>query len=193
MSDTKIVVGPVRFSFPKVFKPEAMEEGQDPKYSICLLIPKSDTALVAKIKAAIDSCIEENKKMFDGVPKGKLKNPLRDADDETNESKVNDPNYEKVWKGHYFMNVSTKNKPGVLNAKREPIIEPNDFYAGCYGYATINPFAFDQKGNKGIAFGLNNLLKSKDGERIAGFTSAEEDFADLEIPTDDESSDESFL
>lgn len=168
---TKVITGKVRFSYAKVFVPEAMEGSEVKKYSVCLLIPKSDTKTVAKIEEAVKEAIAagmdkvgKNGKVAPGI-----KLPLRDGDTEKDDD---------VFAGHWFINASSLNKPQIVDADLNPIMDKDEFYSGCYGRASINLYAFNVNGNKGIAAGLNNLQKLDDGERLAGGSTAEEDFAD---------------
>ena len=169
---TKVITGLVRFSFCQVFTPKAMNEGEEPKYSVSILIPKTDTTTIDKINKAIEAAkvagmakIGKNGK----IPAG-IKLPLRDGDTEREDN----PEYA----GHYFLNASSLRQPGIIGKDRQAILDSDEFYSGCYGRASINFYAFNVNGNKGIAVGLNNLQKLKDGERLAGGASAEEDFAD---------------
>lgn len=167
---TKVVTGKVRFSYVTVFEPRAMAEGDTPKYSVCILIPKSDTKTVEKIKAAIEAAKEAGKaKLADknGKIPSTIKNPLRDGDDERSD----DPSFE----GMYFINANTTRKPTIVDKNLETIMSKDDFYSGCYGRASLNFYAFNVQ-SKGIAAGLNNLQKLEDGERLAGGSSADEDF-----------------
>jgi hypothetical protein len=86
--------------------------------------------------------------------------------------------YGDECKGHYVLNASSKNKPGVVDAALQPIIEPTEFYSGCYGRASLNFFAYNQAGNRGIGCGLNNLQKLADGEPLGGKSRPEDDFSD---------------
>lgn len=170
MSQTKVITGKVRFSYAHVFEPHAMEEGQKKKYSVCLLIPKTSTKMVAKIKAAIKAAYEDGKTKFGGKLPSNWKNPLRDGDTEREDL----PEYE----GMYFINATGNRRPGIVDEDREAITDEEDFYSGCYGRASINFYAFNVSGNKGVAAGLNNLQKLEDGERFSGGASAEDDFDD---------------
>lgn len=169
MSSTKVITGKVRFSYAHVFEPSAIEEGQEKKYSVSLIIPKDDKKTLSKIEAAIQAALEEGKAKFGGkVPKA-YKNPLRDGDEE----RPDDENYE----GCMFVNANSSRKPGLVDENLDPILDKDDFYSGCYGRASINFYAFNVSGNKGIAAGLNNLQKLEDGIRLSGGgASAEEDF-----------------
>lgn len=169
MSTTKVITSKVRFSYAHVFEPSAIEEGQQKKYSVSLIIPKDDKKTLAKIEAAIAAALEEGKAKFGGKAPKAYKNPLRDGDEE----RPDDENYE----GCMFVNANSSRKPGLVDENLDPILDKDDFYSGCYGRASINFYAFNVSGNKGIACGLNNLQKLEDGIRLSGGgASAEEDF-----------------
>ena len=137
----KVITGPeTRWSYANVWEPKSINGGT-PKYSVSLIIPKSDTRTVAKIKAAIEAAYKEGEAKLKGNGKtvpalSILKTPLRDGDLE----------------------------------------RPDDVYSGVYGRASITFYAFNSSGNKGIACGLNNLQKIRDGEPLGGKASAESDF-----------------
>ena len=164
----KVVTGKVRFSYAHVFTPQASQEGGTPKYSVSIIIPKSDTETINKINKAIEQAKEENKAVWGGtVPKG-LKGGLRDGDAEKD-----DPAYANS----FFVNANSANKPGVVDANMNPIIDPSEFYSGCYGRASVTLYPYNASGTKGIAVGLNNVQKLEDGEKLGGGTSAAVDFA----------------
>ena len=164
----KIVTNKVRFSYAHVFQPQAAIEGGTPKYSVSLIIPKSDTETVAKFQKAFEDAANKNAAFFGGaVPKG-LKGGLRDGDAEKD-----DPAYANS----FFVNANSANKPGVVDANMNPIIDPSEFYSGCYGRASVTLYPYNASGTKGIAVGLNNVQKLEDGEKLGGGTSAAVDFA----------------
>jgi hypothetical protein len=167
---TKVVTGKVRFSYLHVWEPAAVEEGSQKKYSVSLIIPKSDTDTVARIKNAIQAALESGKAKFGGKIPASLKLPLRDGDIE----RADDDAYLKSW----FLNANSSKQPGIVDQNVQPILRQDEFYSGCYGRASINFFAFNTNGNKGIACGLNNIQKLSDGELLGGRTTAEFDFAD---------------
>lgn len=178
---TKVVTRLVRLSYAHLFKPTSIDEGGDKKYSVSILIPKKDTETLAKIEAAVEAAKELGKAKWGGKTPTKLKLPLRDGD----EDRADDPAYA----GHYFINASSKNRPGVVDINADPILDESEVYSGCYGRVSINFYAFDVSGSKGIAAGLNNVQKIKDGEPLAGASSAEEDFAEAFELDDDDISD----
>ena len=167
---TKVVTGiNTRFSYFNGWEPVSIN-GSKPKYSISVLIPKTDTATINKINEAIDIAIEEGIARFGGKKPNKatLKLPLRDGDLERD----ND-----AYKGHYFINANSINAPQIVDANLDPILDRNEVYSGCYGRVSLNFYAFNSNGNKGIACGLGNVQKLRDGEPLGGRSSAKDDFA----------------
>lgn len=172
----KVITGLVRFSYANVFAPVSIN-GSDAKYSVALLIPKSDTATVKKIHAAVEAAKLEGKKKWDGKIPKELKLPLRDGDGKDNDEG-------DVYKGHWYINANAKTKPNVVDANLTPIIDQDEFYSGCYGRASITFYGFNTNGNKGIAAGLNHVQKLKDGDHLGGRASVESDFdEELKIDT----------
>ena len=172
---TKVITGPgTRWSYANVWQAKSINGGA-PKFSVSLIIPKSDTATVNKIKAAIQAAYEEGQSKLKGsstpVPAlSILKTPLRDGDLERPD--------DEAYANAYFVNANSSTAPGIVDANRQPIIDTSEVYSGVYGRASINFYAFNSNGNKGIACGLNNLQKIRDGEPLGGKTRAEDDFAD---------------
>lgn len=170
MNSTKVVTGKVRFCYANVFEPTAMNEGETPKYNICVLIPKSDTATLDKIKNAIEAAKELGKaKLADksGRIPSTIKMPLRDGDEERSD----DPAFANC----YFINANSRRQPSIVDRALNPIMSRDEFYSGCYGRVSLTFYAFNVT-SKGIAAGLNNIQKLEDGEMLAGGTTAVEDF-----------------
>lgn len=179
-TDTKVITGKVRFSYVHVFQPHAVDEGQEPKYSVCLIIPKNDKKTLKAIKNAVEAAKEAGKSKWGGKIPPNLKTPLRDGDEER-------PDQEE-FAGAYFLNANSKTKPGVVDANVQPIMDSTEVYSGCYGRASINFYAYNTAGNKGIACGLNNLQKLEDGDYLGGRSRPEDDFEPVE--TDDDEDDD---
>lgn len=170
---TKVVV-PCRFSYAHVFQPQAINDGDEKKYSVNVIIPKADKKTAGAVKKAIDAAYAAGVSgKFGGKKPAKWKNPLRDGDEDRPD--------DEVYAGAYFINASCKTRPGVVNVRREPIMDENEFYSGCYGYASITFYAFNTSGNIGVAAGLNNVMKTRDGEHLGGRVSAEVDFAEVVV------------
>ena len=163
----KFVTNEVRFSFANVFEPAETLSGKM-KYSVMILIPKSDKETVTRFQKAFEECKQANAAYFGGSVPKVLKGGLRDGDVERD-----DPSFS----GYYFINALSNEKPGVVDADMQPIIDKNEFYSGCYGRASITLYPYEVTGAKGITAGLNHVMKSRDGERFGGATSAAVDFA----------------
>ena len=174
MNPMKVITGPeTRWSYANVWEAKSINGGA-PKFSVSLIIPKSDTKTVAKIKAAIEAAYHEGEAKLKGngrsVPAlSVIKTPLRDGDTE----RPDDPAYANS----YFVNANSATAPGIVDADRQVILDRSEVYSGVYGRASINFYAFNSNGNRGIACGLNNLQKIKDGEPLGGKSRAEDDFA----------------
>ena len=172
---TKVITGvKTRWSYANVWEPKSINGGA-PKYSVSLIIPKSDTKTVTAVKNAIQAAYDEGQSKLKGNSKSvpalsAIKNPLRDGDAERPD--------DETYKDSYFINANSATAPGIVDAARQPILERSEVYSGVYGRASINFYAFNSNGNKGIACGLNNLQKISDGEPLGGKTRAEDDFAD---------------
>lgn len=171
-NSTKVTTGKVRFCYANVFEPTAMNEGDIPKYNICILIPKDDEKTVNAIRKAIEAAKQAGKAKLANkngqIPAdAALKLPLRDGDAE----RPDDPAFENM----YFINANSNRRPGIVDKNLAPIMEREEFYSGCYGRASINFYAFNVS-SKGIAAGLNNLQKLSDGEMLAGGSTPDEDF-----------------
>ena len=170
----KVITGPdTRWSYANVWEAKSINGGT-PKFSVSLIIPKSDTRTVAKAKAAIAAAYHEGEAKLKGSgktvpPLSTIKTPMRDGDAE----RPDDPAYANA----YFINANSPNAPGIVDADRQPVLDRSEVYSGVYGRASINFYAFNSNGNRGIACGLNNLQKIRDGEPLGGKSRAEDDFA----------------
>lgn len=173
INPTKVITGiNTRWSYVNAWEPKSINGGA-PKYSVSLIIPKSDTKTIEKIQAAIQAAYDEGQGKLKGNGKSVpalsvLKTPLRDGDAERPD--------DEAYADSYFINANSGTAPGIVDADRQPILERSEVYSGVYGRASINFYAFNSNGNKGIACGLNNLQKIKDGEPLGGKSRAEDDF-----------------
>lgn len=173
INPTKVITGVnTRWSYVNAWEPKSINGGA-PKYSVSLIIPKSDTKTIDKIQAAIQAAYDEGQGKLKGNGKSVpalsvLKTPLRDGDAERPD--------DEAYADSYFINANSGTAPGIVDADRQPILDRSEVYSGVYGRASINFYAFNSNGNKGIACGLNNLQKIKDGEPLGGKSRAEDDF-----------------
>lgn len=186
VNGTKVITNKVRLSFVHVLEPHAFE-GQEPKYSTMLLISKDDKETLDCMKKAIKTAYDAAKdNKLKGVKFERLKTSLRDGDEEMDTEER--PEFENMM----FMNVSSTNKPQVV--KREDGIlvktdDPDDVYSGVYAIASINFYAYNTAGNKGVTAGLNNILTTGKGDYLGGRASADSDFGDLDWDEEEDDDD----
>lgn len=171
---SKVVTGTVRLSYANVWTPRAANEGSEPKYSASIIIPKSDTATVDAIKKAIEVAIQEGVGKFGGKipPRATLKLPLRDGDAERPD--------DEAYKNAYFLNATSKLAPGIVDKHVQPILDHSEVYSGVYARVSLNFYAFNTSGNRGVACGLGNIQKIRDGEPLGGKTAPSADFGSIE-------------
>ena len=177
----KVIIGtkenPVRFSYANVFEPKSIN-GSEPKYSVSVIISKSNKQAIKGIEKAIDEAKKDGIAKFGSkFTSGNFKTPLRDGD-------IDRPD-DEAYENSYFINSNAKIKPGLVNRKLQPIQDQTEFYSGCYGRVSINIFPYLAAGNKGLAAGLNNIQKTEDGESLGGKSRAEDDFEALDSDEDD--------
>ena len=169
VNPTKVVTGVVRLSYANVWEPKSINGGAE-KYSVSLIIPKADTKTLGVIQKAIDAAIDEGRGKFGGkVPsKATLKLPLRDGD-------VDRPD-DEAYTNCYFVNANSSSAPEIVDKSLNPVLNRSEVYSGVYARVSINFYAFNSNGNRGIACGLGNIQKVRDGELLGGKTSAADDF-----------------
>lgn len=170
-SATKVVV-PCRISFANIWQPKSINGGEE-KYSVSCLIPKSDKATLLKIHKAVEAAKADGKsRKWNGKIPPNLKLPLRDGDID----RPDDENYA----GHMFLNATSKDAPQIVDRKVQPILDAMECGSGDYCNVSVNFYAFNANGNRGVAAGLGNIQKVKDGERLSGRSDAASDFDELE-------------
>lgn len=169
-----------RVSYPNVFKAKKNDLNGNDEYSLVALFKKGEDLTVLK-KSVQDAVIKKWGPDKEKWPKA-LKTPFRDQADRI---KIDTATGKEIIpagheKGAIFLTLKNKERPGLIDAKCNDILDTADFYAGCYARATVEAYAYDQKGNKGVAFGLRNIQKVKEGEPLTGRTKAQDDFAPIE-------------
>lgn len=168
----KVVTGEVRFSYVHVFEPYSNKPNQAARYSLTILIPKTDTKTYEAIKAAQQEALELGKGKFGGKIPANWKNTLHDGDTEGDL----DQNPEQA--GHWYMTVGASEAypPGVVGLDRNFILDRSEVYSGCYGRISMESYAYNNE-SKGVSFGLRHVMKTKDGEFLgAARTNPEDDF-----------------
>lgn len=169
VSRTKVITGKeTRLSYFHGWEPTSINGGPE-RYSVSVLIPKDDKETLSAIEKAVDAAIEEGIAKFGGKKPNKaaIKLPLRDGDTERED---------EAYAGHYFINANSKTAPQIVDKSVKPILDRDEVYSGCYARVSLNFYAFNSNGNKGIACGLGNIQKIKDGEPLGGRSSATDDF-----------------
>lgn len=178
VGETKVVFGPCRLSYTHVFeKYDPSGNGNEGKYMTNILIPKSEEKTIK----ALNKAIEAAKKVavvskWGGKEPKKLDLPLRDGDDKDDD----------VYADHFYVNAKANTRPGVVDKKMTPIVDEEEVYSGCWAIVSVTFYGYDVSGNKGVACGLNNIMKYKDDDFLGGRASAESDFADMEDEDDDD-------
>lgn len=176
---TRVVTGKVRLSYAHLFEKHAISPGDDPKYSVMLLIPKRDKKTLEALRAAEAEAAEAGKTTkFGGKIPSNLATIIRDGDD---------PEFEDFEErhGHYFMNVSSNRKPGVVDQDTQPVLDATEVYSGCYARVSVTAFPYTYGNKKGISFGLNNVQKVADGEAFGGSgIKAEDEFSAVDDDED---------
>lgn len=170
VSKTKVITGKnTRLSYFHGWEPTSINGGPE-RYSVSVLIPKDDKETVKAINDAIDAAIEEGIAKFGGKKPNKaaIKLPLRDGDTERED---------EAYAGHWFVNANSKTAPQIVDKAIKPILDRDEVYSGCYARVSLNFYAFNSNGNKGIACGLGNIQKIRDGESLGGRSSATDDFS----------------
>ena len=142
--------------------------GGDPKYSVSAIVDKKDTKTVNAIKAAIEQAKKDSISKWGGKIPANLKLPLRDGD-------IDRPD-DEAYAGSYFFNANSRQAPQVVDAKVQPILDQSEVYSGCYGKISVTFYGYNSNGNRGIAAGLGNIQKLRDGESLGGRSNAADDF-----------------
>lgn len=181
---SNIITPPFRVSYPAVFKAKKNDLNGKMEYSVVALFKKGEN--LEKLKDACKKAVEDKWGTDSKKWPKNLRMPFRDqaerekTNEETGQTYLPD-GYEE---GAFFLNLKSYQRPGLVDQQLQPIIDEADFYAGCWAIASIRPNAYDQAGNKGVSFWLQNLQKFKDGDPLGGRTKAEDDFAPVKTDAD---------
>lgn len=179
VKENKVVFGPCRLSYTHLFNKYSPDgDPANGKFMTNVLIPKNEKETVK----AIQQAIEAGKKAailskWGGKEPKKLDLPLRDGDTDKEDD---------VYADHYFINAKCNTRPGIVDKNKAPIVDEEEMYSGVWAIVSVTFYGYDVSGNRGVACGLNNVMKFKDGERLGSRTSAENDFADIDMEDDDD-------
>ena len=176
-NDTKVVFGPCRLSYTHVFNKFSPDGDGEGKFMTNILIPKSEKKNIEAIKKAIEAAKKAAiVAKWGGKEPKKLDLPLRDGDDKEDE----------VYKDHFYLNAKSNSRPGVVDKKCVPIVDEEEVYSGVWAVISVTFYGYDVSGNRGVACGLNNIMKYKDDEHLGGRVSAESDFGDMGFDDEDD-------
>lgn len=185
MANKDTVLTPTfRAVFPNLFKARRNDLNDKDEFSVVALFKKGED-LTALKKAAENAIVEKwgaDKKKW---PKN-LKTPFRLQDEK---EKVDEDSGEKYMpagyeKGAVFMNLKSQFAPQIIDGKRQDIIDESEIYSGVYLRASVRAFAYEMKGNAGVSFGLGNVQKVKDGDKLGGRPKAQNEFQAIDDSED---------
>lgn len=179
VKDTKVVFGPCRLSYTHVFSKYAPDgDTANGKYMTNVLIPKEEKETIAALQQAIEAAKKAAiVSKWGGKEPKKLDMPLHDGDKDKED---------EVYEGHSYVNAKSNTRPGIVDKNKAPIVDEDDIYSGVWAIVSVTFYGYDKNGNRGVACGLNNIMKYKDDERLGGRASAESDFADLDMEDDED-------
>ena len=181
MNPNTVTIGEARLSYVHVFTPYSNIPGQDPKYSLVALIPKSNTAAKAAIDVAIDAARQIGMETrWNGQAPAVLAHTVHDGDG----VKQNGEMYGEECRGHWVINCNANpdHPPKVVNTQRQPVLDQTEVYSGCYGYINVTFYPYLFSGKKGIGCGLNAVMKTRDGQPLGGSApSVDEAFAGVQV------------
>lgn len=179
VNETKVVFGPCRLSYTHVFEKYSPDGDGAGKFMTNVLIDKSEKKTIEAIKGAIEAAKKAAVvSKWGGKEPKKIDLPLRDGDDKDDD----------VYADHFYLNAKSNTRPGIVDKKKVPIVDEEEIYSGVWAIVSVTFYGYDVSGNKGIACGLNNIMKFKDDDHLGGRVSAESDFGGLGL--DDESDDD---
>lgn len=175
-----VVFGPCRLSYTHLFTKYSPDGDTDSgKYMTNVLIPKREKETVKAIEGAIEAAKKAGIiSKWDGKEPKKVDLPLRDGD--------TDKEDDDIYAGHYYINAKCASRPGIVDKHRSPIVDEDDVYSGMWAILSVTFYPYNVSGNKGVATGLNNVMKTKDDERLGGRTSAENDFSGIDMEDDED-------
>lgn len=180
VKESKVTFGPCRLSYTHVFsKYNPDGDDKNAKYMTNVLIPAKEKETVAAIQKAIDAAKASGiVSKWGGKEPKKLDMPLRDGDDKDKDA--------DVYAGMLYVNAKSSTRPGIVGRDKAPIVDEEEIYSGVWAIVSVTFYPYDTNGKRGVACGLNNIMKFKDDEKLGGRCSAETDFADIDLEDDDD-------
>lgn len=170
-----------RVAYPSVFKPKRNNLSGKDEYSVVALFKKGENldALKKAAQAAVIAKWGEDKAKWPS----NLKSPFKQQGERIASAKREDKAVPQGYEQDaIYINLKSAQRPGVVGQDVQPIIDEAEFYGGCWALATVNAFAYDQSGNRGVSFGLMNLQKFKDDDHFGNRSKPEDDFKPVANP-----------
>lgn len=180
--DSRVVTGVVRLAFVNLFSPRPNDDGTPGRYDVCILIDKDDKSTIDCINKAVEAAKARGvkEKWAGKLPKNLLL-PLKDGDDREDDQYGG-------FENCMFLNARSKSRPGIVDKTGAKILDEEELYSGCYALCGLSFFPYDNN-SKGVGVSIDNVMKIKDGEALAGKPSAESDFAGVAIDDDEDDDD----
>lgn len=178
VNGSKVIFGPCRLSYTHLFtKHNPNGDAADGKYQTNVLIPKSEKKTIEALREAIETAKKQGiVSKWGGKEPKKLALPLNDGDDKDDE----------LYEDTFFVNAKCSTRPGIVDRNKAPIVDEEEIYSGVWAIVSVTFFPYDTNGNRGIACGLNNVMKYKDDEKLGGRVSAQTDFDGVEVGDEDD-------
>lgn len=178
VNEGKVVFGPCRLSYTHLFEKYVGNNGGEGKYQTNVLIPKSEKKTVEAIRQAIENAKKAGVAgKWGGKEPKKLEMPLKDGDTDKDDD---------VYADMLYVNAKCSTRPGIVDRDRTPIVDEEDVYSGMWAIVSVTFYPYDASGNRGVACGLNNVMKTKDDEKLGGRVSAQADFDGIEFDTEED-------
>lgn len=169
-----IVTGQCRMSYVALTQPKQKGKSGEPRYSVTLLVPKSDIATKQALDMAIEAAAQNGtKEKWGGIRPPIVATPVYDGDGTRPSDGMP---FGEECKGHWVFTASSKTAPGIVDQYLQPILQATEIYSGMYGKAGVTFFPYFQEGKKGVGCALDNVQKLADGDPLSGHATAQEDF-----------------
>ena len=172
LSNTQMTTGEVRLSYAHLYDPYS-NNGGDPKYSVTVLMPKTDVQAKARLDAAFEAAKQKGiAEKWNGVLPPVVASAIHDGDG----VRPNGEPFGAECKGHWVFTASSKNPVSLVDASMNPIVQKGELYSGCYARVCVSLFPYNSNGKRGIGIGLEAVQKLRDGDPLGGGVSVADAF-----------------
>jgi hypothetical protein len=172
LSNTQMTTGEVRLSYAHLYDPYS-NNGGEPKYSVTVLMPKTDVQAKARLDAAVEAAKQKGiAEKWNGVLPPVVASAIHDGDG----VRPNGEPFGAECKGHWVFTASSKNPVSLVDASMNPIVQKGELYSGCYARVCVSLFPYNSNGKRGIGIGLEAVQKLRDGDPLGGGVSVADAF-----------------